>query len=258
MPSRCAPMDKINYSALHASAAVSEVNGEVSCSIEETNKLRLALGLRPLNIGPSGVEPTAEEIAVRNWSDARQNDQSEKRLAEIEEQLARARRKRELRSHNSVGERPGLGDSNPREANDTAALSAADWVRKSRSTAQLMAEKRALMLDEMDTKDAYASRDLKGLTVTHDADHFVEGEEVVLTLKDQSVLDTDEHGKVRSLCLPTVVTARSRHVCFVAGARARRGRRRARERQHGRRQAHSEASEDGSTCAPACVLRHRR
>ena len=190
-------MDRINYAALHASTAVSEVNGEVSCSIEETNKLRLALGLRPLNIGPSGVEPTAEEIAVRNWSDARQHDQSEKRLAEIEEQLARARRKRELRSHNSVGERPGLGDSNPREANDTAALSAADWVRKSRSTAQLMAEKRALMLDEMDTKDAYASGDLKGLLVTHDADHFVDGEEVVLTLKDQSVLDTDEHGKVR-------------------------------------------------------------
>ena len=81
VPSRCAPMDKINYSALHASAAVSEVNGEVSCSVEETNKLRSALGLRPLNIGTSGSEPTAEEIAVRNWSAARQHDQSEKRLA---------------------------------------------------------------------------------------------------------------------------------------------------------------------------------
>ena len=257
MPSRCAPMDKINYSALHASAAVSEVNGEVSCSVEETNKLRSALGLRPLNIGTSGSEPTAEEIAVRNWSAARQHDQSEKRLAEIEEQLARARRKRELRSHNSVGERPGLADTNPREANDTATLSAADWVRKSRSTAQLLAEKRALMLDEMDTKDAYASRDLKGLTVTHDADHFVEGEEVVLTLKDQSVLDTDEHGKVRPSSVGASFTTLTTRFVWP-GARARRGRRRARERQHGRRQAHSEASEDGSTRAPACVLRHRR
>ena len=39
---------------------------------------------------------------------------------------------------------------------------------------------------------AYTAGDLRGLTVEHQADQFVEGRDVVLTIKDKGVLDEDE------------------------------------------------------------------
>ena len=45
-----------------------------------------------------------------------------------------------------------------------------------------------------DTKSVpkYSSQDLAGLTIEHKEDHFVEGKEVVLTLKDSKVLDEED------------------------------------------------------------------
>lgn len=85
---------------------------------------------------------------------------------------------------------------------DTAA-----WVEKSRTLAKEkeLAEKRAKLLEEMDEefgvsslveqefgqgkKDAYSSKDLKGLTVQHKMESFNEGETVILTLEDKGVLE---------------------------------------------------------------------
>jgi hypothetical protein len=39
------------------SAKTTERNGEISCSIEETNRIRAALGLGPLRVGPRGPPP---------------------------------------------------------------------------------------------------------------------------------------------------------------------------------------------------------
>jgi len=44
-------------------ATVSETNGEISCSIEETNRIRIALGLKPLNF----EKPNKEREAVDNF-----------------------------------------------------------------------------------------------------------------------------------------------------------------------------------------------
>lgn len=35
-------------------AAVNEENGEISCSVEETNRIRALLGLKPLKVAGSG------------------------------------------------------------------------------------------------------------------------------------------------------------------------------------------------------------
>lgn len=48
-------------------AVVSEVNGEISCSVEETNRIRALLGLKPLNIS----KQRQEESAVQNFSKER-------------------------------------------------------------------------------------------------------------------------------------------------------------------------------------------
>ena len=39
---------------------------------------------------------------------------------------------------------------------------------------------------------AYTAGDLRGLTVQHEADRFVEGRDVVLTIQDRGVLEEDE------------------------------------------------------------------
>ncbi|KTF78287.1 hypothetical protein cypCar_00011757 [Cyprinus carpio] len=138
-------------------------SGDASLSIEETNKLRAKLGLKPLDLNES--------------------------------------KKACLPSFRKV---KALGDEEP-WLDDTAA-----WVERSRKLAKEkeMAEKRAKLLEEMDEefgvsslveqefaqekKDAYSSRDLKGLKVQHKMDSFREGETVILTIEDKGVLEEEE------------------------------------------------------------------
>ena len=42
-------------------AQVTEKDGEISCSVEETNRIRAALGMKPLRVGP-GKDPVVENI----------------------------------------------------------------------------------------------------------------------------------------------------------------------------------------------------
>jgi hypothetical protein len=46
---------------------VSESNGEISCSIEESNRVRALLGLKPLKLDDSKSSNSAEAQAVQNF-----------------------------------------------------------------------------------------------------------------------------------------------------------------------------------------------
>lgn len=48
-------------------AVVSEVDGEISCSVEETNRIRALLGLKPLKLD----KPSNETDAVDNFNNAK-------------------------------------------------------------------------------------------------------------------------------------------------------------------------------------------
>jgi len=76
---------------------------------------------------------------------------------------------------------------------DSALVSAADWVQRSRKIAEarkeeerLLAEQRRRMLEEEDEdeeeddrkKSGYGTRDLEGLKVAHGSESFREGEQV--------------------------------------------------------------------------------
>jgi hypothetical protein len=50
-------------------AVVTETNGEISCSIEETNRIRALLGLKPL------VVDNEESKAVNNFKAKREKEQ---------------------------------------------------------------------------------------------------------------------------------------------------------------------------------------
>ena len=51
-------------------AVVSESNGEISCSVEETNRIRKLLGLKPLVLEKQNDETTA----VNNYNEKKEQD----------------------------------------------------------------------------------------------------------------------------------------------------------------------------------------
>ncbi|XP_053693753.1 U4/U6.U5 tri-snRNP-associated protein 1 [Sabethes cyaneus] len=193
-------------------------------SIEETNKLRAKLGLKPLEVGPSSESSSAAATAEKRDENAPRNEKTgqsyEKikddwgefyhkpaaNLAEktkedkIREKLKERKDKRAV--EDKLKELKTLGEDE--EMDDVR-----NWVVKSRDKERLKkeAEQRAKLLDQLDEefgvgelveqevrqsrKDSYKDRDLRGLRVEHDVEAFKEGRQVILTLKDADILDEE-------------------------------------------------------------------
>ncbi|KAK2100125.1 U4/U6.U5 tri-snRNP-associated protein 1 [Saguinus oedipus] len=170
-----------------------------SLSIEETNKLRAKLGLKPLEVNAVKKEAGTKEEPVT--ADVI-NPMALRQREELREKLAAAKEKRLL--NQKLGKIKTLGEDDP-WLDDTAA-----WIERSRQLQKEkdLAEKRAKLLEEMDQEfgvstlveeefgqrrqDLYSARDLQGLTVEHAIDSFREGETMILTLKDKGVLQEEE------------------------------------------------------------------
>lgn len=173
-------------------------SGDASLSIEETNKLRAKLGLKPLEFNENKKElGTKDEPIVAETI----NPVLIQQQKEMREKLAAMKEKRIL--NKKLGKVKTIAGDD--WLDDTSA-----WVEKSRKMEKEkeMAEKRAKLLEEMDEEfgvsslveeefaqrknDAYTARDLKGLKVQHKVDSFVEGQTVILTLQDKGVLEEEE------------------------------------------------------------------
>lgn len=188
----------LGYDESNTDVAPVSASGDASLSIEETNKLRAKLGLKPLELNESKKElGTKEEPILAEVI----NPVVIQQQKEIREKLAALKEKRiqnqKLGKVKTMAEEDWL--------DDTCA-----WVEKSRKLEKEkeMAEKRAKLLEEMDQEfgvsslveeefaqrknNAYTSRELKGLKVQHKVDSFTEGQTVILTLEDKGVLDEKE------------------------------------------------------------------
>ncbi|CAB1316118.1 unnamed protein product [Coregonus sp. 'balchen'] len=173
-------------------------SGDASLSIEETNKLRAKLGLKPLEMTDTTKElGTKEQPMVAETI----NPVYIKQQKEMREKLAAMKEKRLL--NKKLGKVKTLAEGD--WLDDTVA-----WVERNRKMAKEkeLAEKRAKLLQEMDEefgvsnlveeefgqakKAAYRSQDLKGLTVQHRVESFNEGETVILTLQDKGVLEEED------------------------------------------------------------------
>lgn len=181
-----------------AEIAPQSASGDASLSIEDTNKLRAKLGLKPLDLNETKKElGTKEEPIVAETI----NPAAIQKQKEMREKLAAMKEKRIL--NQKLGKVKTLADED--WLDDTNA-----WVEKSRKMAKEkeLAEKRAKLLEEMDEEFgvstlveedfaqsknfAYTARDLKGLKVQHKVDSFTEGQTVILTLEDKGVLEEEE------------------------------------------------------------------
>ncbi|XP_058792754.1 U4/U6.U5 tri-snRNP-associated protein 1 isoform X2 [Phymastichus coffea] len=174
-----------------------------SLSIEETNKLRAKLGLKPLEVetGPKeGSDLYKDDLGEFHHKPA-VNISEKAKTEKLKEKLKMMKQKREIES--SLAAIRTLGDSDSEE-------DASEWVRKNRKIEEekKKAAERAKLLDQMDEefgldnivkedvhnemKKAYTEKNLKGLRVEHHLDNFQEGSQVILTLKDKEVLAEDD------------------------------------------------------------------
>lgn len=156
-----------------------------SLSLEETNKIRISLGLKPISDSPSATK-TNDQQAEDNFNSRKQNEDKERNAADLKARIDRARNTKE-RAKKLVG--VGLGQDE--DEGDTKA-----WVKRQKKRAKELAAKREKDQEEMDNLAEqglaeYGERDLTGIKVAHEQDDFEEGEETVLTLKDSRILDDE-------------------------------------------------------------------
>lgn len=177
-------------------------------SIEETNRLRISLGMKPLPVpgaapaGPVFKEPSASTEEAASTLESRQAEgyDNYRKLKEAEE----AKRKRDAKTEAIKKARDaakrfaklegkGLGD-----ADKDADMDARSWLIKSHKRRKEIEKARKLEQERMEEEARlaaeYTAKDLAGVKVGHEFDSLVDGEEQVLTLKDTTIEENEEEG----------------------------------------------------------------
>ncbi|KAF9267736.1 SART-1 protein [Marasmius fiardii PR-910] len=156
---------------------------EESISLEETNKIRISLGLKPLTEDTPSTDDK-ETQAEKNYAKRREQETKEKEAKKVADRIAKARNRREL---NASLKGATLGDAD----GDDDALR---WIKRSKKKEKELARKRLEELDNFDKaiQEEYTERDLEGLKVSHDFEGMEDGEAHILTLKDSRILDNEE------------------------------------------------------------------
>uniref|UniRef100_A0A182VSG8 U4/U6.U5 tri-snRNP-associated protein 1 n=1 Tax=Anopheles minimus TaxID=112268 RepID=A0A182VSG8_9DIPT len=216
------PPPKASSATKRSASPIPENGAGDSLSIEETNKLRAKLGLRPLEVGTGtkstdsstakGSEQENSEKLKDDWGEfyhkpaknLSEKTQEEKIRDKVKERREKRAIEEKLKRLKTLGEEDDVDDLK-------------SWVAKTRDKDRLKkeAEERARLLDQMDeelvsggpvlessaragssrrgvsNKGSYRDRDLEGLRVEHDVEAFKEGRQIILTLKDANVLDEE-------------------------------------------------------------------
>ncbi|TIC02590.1 hypothetical protein E3Q16_03436 [Wallemia mellicola] len=172
-----------------------------SLSLEETNAMRIKIGLKPIQAdGPPAEDK--EKSAESNYATLKADEQKQRDDESQREKIAKARNKLEL---NKRLKGKTLAD-------DTGEDDAKKWAKRIKRKQKEAADRIAKQQAELDTnyQQDYNESHLSGLKVAHDIEDFAEGKEHVLTLKDTGVLDDgddelqnldlaeDERGKERA------------------------------------------------------------
>ncbi len=181
-----------------------------SISIEETNKIRLAIGLKPLPVpgggptfkapkddkGSSGEEDVGSTLESRqaqgyeNWTklqgEADAKAQREAKNEAIKKARDAARKYAKL-------EGKGLG-----EADNVTELDTKTWLIQQKKRQKKLERERLRKLEqelaERENVPDHTAEDLAGVKVAHELNDFDEGDEQVLTLKDTTIDQNEEEG----------------------------------------------------------------
>jgi U4/U6.U5 tri-snRNP-associated protein 1 len=135
---------------------------EIELSIDETNKLREKLGLKPLKV---------EENKSKEKKFVHKPAEKKEELSEVQNRIERVkweRKKRMLKMKKSLTEE--------NTSSDEDAFSFIKKIKKEKKKVKTIIQ------------NDYETKELEGLTISHDLNKFSEGG-VILTLKDVDVLD---------------------------------------------------------------------
>ncbi|KAI8814202.1 SART-1 protein [Cladochytrium replicatum] len=159
---------------------------EIALSIEETNKLRAQLGLKPLKIGKDEKVVEAE----KNFEDHKNEQKHKAEVDALKQKIEKAQNKRKL---NKKLTGKTLGEASDDEGDDPMA-----WIQKQRERERqrqkALAEKKAKELESMDNGIVYDAANLKGLRVAHKVSDIQDAGETVLVLKDSTIEENEEQG----------------------------------------------------------------
>ena len=179
-------------------------------SIQETNKIRIAIGLPPLPV-PGGGPTFKASKDDDTSSDEDQGSTLESRQAQgyenwkklQEDQDAKAKREakneaikkaRDAARKYSVLEGKGLGEVDEKNDVDTKA-----WLKGAKKRQKKLLEQEKLRkleqeLAERENAAVYSAEDLAGVKVGHELADFEGGGEQVLTLKDTTIDQNEDEG----------------------------------------------------------------
>ncbi|CAK0876996.1 unnamed protein product, partial [Prorocentrum cordatum] len=158
--------------------------GEISQTVDESNKLREKLGIKPLaKEGESKSKKGTSNDPVHAPANASKDEGPS--AAEVKRRTAAAKTRRE---HAELVSGEGLGDILAREEKGGAS----DWVSKTRnSDGSMKATGSVAAADAKKRKAEAEAVTAPKMKVRHDASKIGEGETVVMTLADKPLLDKD-------------------------------------------------------------------
>ncbi|RKF62538.1 U4/U6.U5 tri-snRNP-associated protein snu66 [Erysiphe neolycopersici] len=172
-------------------------------SIEETNRIRISLGMKPLpttnKSSPLFKKPSSTQSEEGSTLESRQAEGYENFRKLQEEEAAKKKRKAKLEAIKKARdaaqrfsklEGKGLADD------DDDDMDVKSWLMKQKKRQKEIekARKKERELAEAEVALEYTARDLAGIKVGHELEAFKEGEEQVLTLKDTTIDENEEEG----------------------------------------------------------------
>ncbi|KAJ5164530.1 uncharacterized protein N7500_006360 [Penicillium coprophilum] len=185
-------------------------------SIEQNNKIRVALGLKPLPVPGAGPEfreddsesgeeeepastiETRQAESYDNWQKLQDAAEAKRKR---EEKNAAIKRARDIAQRNLQLQGSTLGEANDEELDTKAWL--AQTKKRQKKIEKVRAQRLAEELEERERLAAaeYTAADLAGIKVGHSAGAFEGGEDHILTLKDAAVDDDEEDDELQNLDL---------------------------------------------------------
>ncbi|KAL6914174.1 hypothetical protein FSST1_011934 [Fusarium sambucinum] len=178
-----------------------------AATIEETNRIRISLGMKPLPVpGENATQnesmyadgdapSTLESRQAQAYDNYNKVMDAEKAKKKREDKAAAVRKAREQAQRNALLEGKGFG-----EAEEGGDLSAKDWLigqkKRQKNIAKVRKLEEELAAAEAEAAAAvqYTSKDLAGIKVGHDTAGFLDGDEQILTLKDTTIDENEVEG----------------------------------------------------------------
>mmetsp|Transcript_89439 Transcript_89439/g.251894 ORF Transcript_89439/g.251894 Transcript_89439/m.251894 type:complete len:426 (+) Transcript_89439:142-1419(+) len=160
--------------------------GEISATVEETNKIRASLGLRPLAEGASkDVAGSSKNPLDANAEKGKVVQPSE---SDVKRRSAAAKNKKD---HEDLTTGEGLADILAREE---GAGGAADWIARTRNkdgTMKGAAAAASSATEKSKRKSKGEAAEVPAIRVRHDQSDLAEGNEVTMVLSDKPILNKD-------------------------------------------------------------------